>query len=224
MVRPCGRRSDQRGADAFANRRSFAVAASLFESPGLARRRQLSRGELRFAAIAAYSALDTPDGHYNRGNALALSGNYAEAIAAYELTLAVDSGTRRRDLQQGNRGTIAGTTAIGTRRKHRKANNRKRAVRPEFGSTVRAGPGTTASSRTRKARRAMRISSRISNRTKRRKTRKTPNPTVNRTRQARTATRNSRSSSRLSNGCAGSRTTPANCWSASSAINTGSGN
>jgi len=28
--------------------------------------------------------------HYNRGNALALSGNYAEAIAAYDLTLAMD--------------------------------------------------------------------------------------------------------------------------------------
>ncbi len=79
--------SDQRGADAFANE-DHAVAASLFDSPdwqGAAN----YRAENYDSAIAAYSALDTPDGHYNRGNALALSGNYAEAIAAYELTLAV---------------------------------------------------------------------------------------------------------------------------------------
>ncbi len=80
--------SDQRGADAFANE-EHAVAASLFESPGWQGAASY-RAENYDSAIAAYSALDTTDGHYNRGNALALSGNYAEAIAAYELTLAVD--------------------------------------------------------------------------------------------------------------------------------------
>ncbi len=79
--------SDQRGADAFANE-DHTVAASLFESPGWLGAANY-RAENYDSAIAAYSALDTPDGHYNRGNALALSGNYAEAIAAYELTLAV---------------------------------------------------------------------------------------------------------------------------------------
>lgn len=79
---------DQRGAQAFAAE-DHAVAAGLFESPGWQGAANY-RAENYDAAIAAYSALDTPDGHYNRGNALALSGNYAEAIAAYDLTLATD--------------------------------------------------------------------------------------------------------------------------------------
>jgi len=79
---------DQRGAQAFAAE-DHAVAAGLFESPGWQGAASY-RAENYDAAIAAYSALDTPDGHYNRGNALALSGNYAEAIAAYDLTLATD--------------------------------------------------------------------------------------------------------------------------------------
>ncbi|MXY89166.1 MAG: VWA domain-containing protein [Gammaproteobacteria bacterium] len=79
---------DQRGAQAFAAE-DHAVAAGLFESPGWQGAASY-RAENYDAAIAAYSALDTPDGHYNRGNALALSGNYLEAIAAYDLTLATD--------------------------------------------------------------------------------------------------------------------------------------
>lgn len=79
---------DQRGARAFAEE-DHSLAANLFESPGW-RGAANYRAENYDAAIAAFSALDTPDGHYNRGNALALSGNYAEAIAAYELTLAMD--------------------------------------------------------------------------------------------------------------------------------------
>ena len=79
---------DQRGAEAFAED-DHALAASLFESPGWQGAANY-RAENYDAAIAAFSALNTPDGNYNRGNALALSGNYAEAIAAYDLTLAVD--------------------------------------------------------------------------------------------------------------------------------------
>lgn len=79
---------DQRGAEAYANE-DYAVAAGLFESPGWQGAANY-RAENYDAAIAAYSALNTPDGHYNRGNALALSGNYAEAIAAYDVTLATD--------------------------------------------------------------------------------------------------------------------------------------
>lgn len=79
---------DQRGAQAFAAE-DHALAAGLFESPGWQGAANY-RAENYDAAIAAYSALDTPDGHYNRGNALALAGNYAEAIAAYDLTLATD--------------------------------------------------------------------------------------------------------------------------------------
>ena len=79
---------DQRGAEAYANE-DHAVAAGLFESPGWQGAANY-RAENYDAAIAAYSALNTPDGHYNRGNALALSGNYAEAIAAYDVTLVTD--------------------------------------------------------------------------------------------------------------------------------------
>lgn len=79
---------DQRGAEAYANE-DHTVAAGLFESPGWQGAANY-RAENYDAAIAAYSALNTPDGHYNRGNALALSGNYAEAIAAYDVTLATD--------------------------------------------------------------------------------------------------------------------------------------
>jgi len=79
---------DQRGARAFADE-DHSLAANLFESPGW-RGAANYRAENYDAAIAAFSALDTPDGHYNRGNALALSGNYAEALAAYDLTLALE--------------------------------------------------------------------------------------------------------------------------------------
>ncbi len=79
---------DQRGAEAMANE-DAATAAALFESPewaGVAN----YRSQNYESAIAAFSASDTPDGHYNRGNALAMMGNYAEAIAAYERTLAME--------------------------------------------------------------------------------------------------------------------------------------
>ena len=79
---------DQRGASAYAEE-DHSLAASLFESPGWQGAANY-RAENYDAAIAAYSALNTPDGHYNRGNALALTGNYAEAIAAYDITLGMD--------------------------------------------------------------------------------------------------------------------------------------
>ena len=76
---------DQQAAEAFANE-EHGLAAILFESSewqGAAS----YRAQDYESAIAAFSAIDTPDGHYNRGNALALAGNYAEAIAAYDITL-----------------------------------------------------------------------------------------------------------------------------------------
>ncbi len=79
---------DQRGARAYADE-DHSLAASLFASPGWQGAANY-RAEDYDAAIAAYSALNTPDGHYNRGNALALTGNYAEAIAAYDITLGMD--------------------------------------------------------------------------------------------------------------------------------------
>lgn len=81
---------DQQAAEAYANE-DHTTAALLFESTGWQGAANY-RAENYEAAIAAFSASDTADGHYNRGNALALSGNYAEAIAAYDMTLNIDSG------------------------------------------------------------------------------------------------------------------------------------
>ncbi|MEX2130430.1 MAG: VWA domain-containing protein [Pseudohongiellaceae bacterium] len=78
---------DQQATIAFASE-DHALAAALFESPpwqGAAS----YRAQNYEAAIAAFSADNTPDGNYNRGNALALTGNYMEAIAAYDATLGV---------------------------------------------------------------------------------------------------------------------------------------
>lgn len=44
------------------------------------------------AAQQAFAAVDSADGHYNRGNALAKAGRYREAIAAYDRALAAQPG------------------------------------------------------------------------------------------------------------------------------------
>lgn len=80
---------DQQAAEAYANE-EHSTAALLFESTdwqGAAN----YRAENYEAAIAAFSAIDSADGHYNRGNALALSGNYQEAIAAYDMALGLQT-------------------------------------------------------------------------------------------------------------------------------------
>ena len=76
---------DQQAAEAFAAD-NHQLAAASFESSDW-RGAASYRSQDYESAIAAFSASDTPDGHYNRGNALALAGNYAEAIAAYDLTI-----------------------------------------------------------------------------------------------------------------------------------------
>jgi Ca-activated chloride channel family protein len=80
---------NQQGAEAF-NAADHENAAILFESPqwqGAAS----YRAENYEAAIAAFSGTGTPDSHYNRGNALALAGSYAEAIAAYDLAIGLQA-------------------------------------------------------------------------------------------------------------------------------------
>jgi len=81
--------SDQQGAEAFQNE-DHATAAALFDSTQWQGAASYKAGNYE-AAIASFSADDTPDGHYNRGNSLALTGNYAEAIAAYDLALGLDN-------------------------------------------------------------------------------------------------------------------------------------
>jgi len=76
---------DQQGAEAMAAE-NYQDAATLFESRGW-QGTALYRSEDYEAAVAAFSTDTTADGHYNRGNALALAGNYPEAIAAYDLAL-----------------------------------------------------------------------------------------------------------------------------------------
>ena len=82
-------RRDQQGAEAFANE-DHATAAALFKSTQWQAASNYRAGNYE-ASIAAFSASDTSDGHYNRGNSLALMGNYAEAIAAYDLAINLEN-------------------------------------------------------------------------------------------------------------------------------------
>ncbi len=80
---------DQRGSTAMSDSQ-FSEAARLFENSDW-RGAASYRGGNYEAAIAAFAANPTADGHYNRGNALALSGNYAEAITAYNIALGIEN-------------------------------------------------------------------------------------------------------------------------------------
>lgn len=79
---------NQQAAEAFAAE-DHASAATLFQTPDWRGAANYRAADYE-AAIAGFSALNTPDGHYNRGNSLALLGNYAEAIAAYDLAIGLD--------------------------------------------------------------------------------------------------------------------------------------
>ena len=79
---------DQQAAEAFANE-NHELAASLFERTGW-RGAANYRAKNYESAITSFSTTDTADGHYNRGNALALSGNLPEAIAAYDVAISRD--------------------------------------------------------------------------------------------------------------------------------------
>ena len=79
---------DQQAAEAFADE-NHELAASLFERTGW-RGAANYRAENYESTIASFSATDTADGHYNRGNALALAGTLPEAIAAYDVAISRD--------------------------------------------------------------------------------------------------------------------------------------
>ena len=81
---------DQQAAEAFASE-EHTTAALLFETTGWQGAANYKAANYE-AAIASFSAIDTVDGHYNRGNSLALSGNYAESIAAYDMALSLELG------------------------------------------------------------------------------------------------------------------------------------
>lgn len=79
---------NQQAAEAF-TAEDHATAAALFQTPEWQGAASYRAADYE-TAIAGFSAINTPDGHYNRGNSLALLGNYAEAIAAYDLALALE--------------------------------------------------------------------------------------------------------------------------------------
>lgn len=83
-------RKDQQAMEAYESE-DYARAAGLFRSGQWSGAASYRDGDYE-AAAAAFSADDGPDGHYNRGNALALLGNYAEAVAAYDAALEADGG------------------------------------------------------------------------------------------------------------------------------------
>lgn len=79
---------DQRGATAF-ERKELNEAARLFENSDWSGTAAYRDGNYE-AAVASFAANNSADGHYNRGNSLAQSGNYAEAITAYDIALSLD--------------------------------------------------------------------------------------------------------------------------------------
>jgi len=81
-------RPDQRGQQAF-EAEQHARAAELFSDPNWVGAALYRAGDYA-ASAAQLEALDTPEAHYNRGNALARAGEIATAIQAYERALELD--------------------------------------------------------------------------------------------------------------------------------------
>lgn len=81
-------RPDQLGASYFA-RDDYETAAGLFEDRGWKATALYQAGRYKEAA-QLWSETDTARAHYNRGNALAMSGQLPQAIKAYEESLALD--------------------------------------------------------------------------------------------------------------------------------------
>jgi Ca-activated chloride channel family protein len=79
------KRPDQRGLEALQAEQA-ARAAELFENPEWRGAAQYRAGEYE-ASAATLAGIDSPSGHYNRGNALAKAGQLEAAIGAYDRAL-----------------------------------------------------------------------------------------------------------------------------------------
>jgi len=77
---------DQQG-DRMMGRGEFAEAAKQYRDPPRIGTALYRAGEFKEAA-RAFGRLKTPEGHFNRGNALLMQGKYTEAVEAYEKALA----------------------------------------------------------------------------------------------------------------------------------------
>lgn len=83
-------RKDQQGSKAFIEE-DYDAAATRFEDPMWRAAANYRKGNYE-AVLQDLAPLDNPEAHYNRGNALARLGLYAEAIDAYDRTLASEPG------------------------------------------------------------------------------------------------------------------------------------
>lgn len=79
---------NQKGAESFGEE-DFQAAAQQFEDPMWKGLSHFEAGDYQQAA-EVYSGMDTPDGNFSLGNALAQTQQYPEAIAAYERVLELD--------------------------------------------------------------------------------------------------------------------------------------
>ena len=81
-------RRDQQGQAAFESD-DHERASELFEDPAWRAAAQYRAGQFEYSAETLASA-QSVDGHYNRGNALARAGAFAEAIQSYDQALEID--------------------------------------------------------------------------------------------------------------------------------------
>jgi len=82
------KRPDQRGFEALEAEQAER-AATLFKNPEWRGAAQYRAGEFE-ASAGTLAAIDSVEGNYNRGNALAKAGRLEEAISAYDRTLELD--------------------------------------------------------------------------------------------------------------------------------------
>ena len=81
-------RTPDQQAQTLYDRGDYAAAAELFTSSQRRGAALFRAGEFE-AAPNAFARINSAQGHFNRGNALVMSGKYADAITAYERALAL---------------------------------------------------------------------------------------------------------------------------------------